>query len=179
MPRIWLFSILAFTLIPHCLSETQAQDRSFWVWHRQAPITAEEGVELHRQGVRTLFWNAAQVEIRRGKWTWRELSPGVASQAPDFHVVPVVRLTSDGVAPFTRKALASLTENLRKLAGASGEAQIDFDCPDRLLDEYATALQSIRREVPHLSITALAHWPRVSRFRGAHAERRRNDPHVL
>ena len=164
MCRTWLFSILAFALIPHGLSETQAQERSFWVWHRQTPITAEEDVELHHQGVRSLFWNAADVDIRKGKWIWRSMSPPVETLAPGFRVVPVVRLTGDGIPPFTPRLLAFLTENLRVAAGPSGEAQIDFDCPDRLLDDYATALQSIRREVPHLSITALAHWPRLSGF---------------
>jgi hypothetical protein len=38
------------------------------------------------------------------------------------------------------------------------ELQIDFDCPDRLLGEFTLFVVSLRRLVPHLSITALAHW---------------------
>ncbi|MDR3720708.1 MAG: hypothetical protein P4L00_03845, partial [Candidatus Acidoferrales bacterium] len=45
-----------------------------------------------------------------------------------------------------------------------GEVQIDFDCPDRLLGAYAAALAEIRHMVPHLSITALAHWPHLPGF---------------
>jgi hypothetical protein len=42
--------------------------------------------------------------------------------------------------------------------------QIDYDCPDRLLGDYAAALQTLRQSVPHLSITALAGWPRQEGF---------------
>lgn len=38
------------------------------------------------------------------------------------------------------------------------ELQIDFDCPDRLLGEFARFVGAVHRVVPHLSITALAHW---------------------
>lgn len=38
------------------------------------------------------------------------------------------------------------------------ELQIDFDCPDRLLGEFARFASATRQLIPHLSITALAHW---------------------
>jgi hypothetical protein len=43
-------------------------------------------------------------------------------------------------------------------ANPAGELQIDFDCPDRLLGQYAAALTQLRRSIPHLSATALAGW---------------------
>jgi len=42
--------------------------------------------------------------------------------------------------------------------------QIDFDCPDRLLGEYAALLDELRATWPKLGITALAHWPTVKDF---------------
>jgi hypothetical protein len=50
------------------------------------------------------------------------------------------------------------------VAADSGEAEIDFDCPDRLLDSYAAALRGLRSAVPRISITALTHWPRLPGF---------------
>ncbi len=40
--------------------------------------------------------------------------------------------------------------------------QLDYDAPDRLIEEYAAALKKIHALVPRLSITALPGWSRSS-----------------
>ena len=138
--------------------------RSFWVWHRAAPLGAEENAELARQEVRTLFWSVGEMELRGGGWRWKAPSLALAAVAPALHVVPVVRLTSDARTPFAPAALTGLVEKLQTVATGDGEVQLDFDCPDRLLGDYAAALGEIRRTIPRVSITALAHWPRRRDF---------------
>ena len=141
-----------------------APERSFWVWHRAASLRAEESAELERQEVRTLFWNVGEMENRGGAWRWKAPALALDAVAPRFHVVPVVRLTSEGKTPFAAEARPALVEKLKAVATAAGEVQLDYDCPDRLLGDYAAALGEIRRTIPRVSITALAHWPRLRDF---------------
>jgi hypothetical protein len=103
------------------------------------------------------------LENRGGTWSWKSAPLDLAVVAPGFHVVPVVRLTSDSKEPFTPGALPGLLEKLQAVTNA-GEVQLDFDCPDRLLGAYSAALADLRHSLPHLSITALAHWPRLHDF---------------
>jgi hypothetical protein len=119
---------------------------------------------LRRQGVGTLFWHIGEMEIRGGEWSWKAPPLATTDLAPGFRVVPVVRLESEAKTPFTPDRVAGLARSLRAVATESGEAQIDFDCPDRLLDSYASALRSLRSAVPRISITALTHWPRLPSF---------------
>jgi len=119
---------------------------------------------LRRQGVGTLFWHVGEMEIRGGVWTWKSPPLATTALAPGFRVVPVVRLTSEAKTPFTPERIEGLSKSLQPVAAESQEAQIDFDCPDRLLDSYASALQSLRNAVPRISITALTHWPRLPGF---------------
>ena len=139
-------------------------ERSFWVWHRAAPLRAEESAELARQEVGTLFWSVGEMENRGGAWRWKAPPLTLAAVAPRFHVVPVVRLTSEGKMPFAGEAMAGFSEKLKAVATGAGEVQLDYDCPDRLLGDYAAALGEIRRTIPRVSITALAHWPRLRDF---------------
>ncbi len=141
-----------------------ALERSFWVWHRSAPLSAAESVELAGQEVRTLFWNVGEMENRGGGWRWRAQPLAFGAVAPRFHVVPVVRLTSEGKTPFAAEAMPVLVAKLKAVATGEGEVQLDYDCPDRSLGAYAVALGEIRRTIPRVSITALAHWPRLSDF---------------
>ena len=139
-------------------------ERSYWVWHRAVPLGAEEGAELARQEVRTLFWSVGEMELRGGEWRWKAPPVAMAAVAPGFHVVPVVRLAGEVKAPFAPETMAGLLEKLKAAGTGEGEVQIDFDCPDRLLGDYAAALGEIRRTIPRVSITALAHWPRLRDF---------------
>lgn len=86
------------------------------MWHRAAPLGAEENAELARQEVRTLFWSVGEMELRGGGWRWKAPPLGVAAVAPARRVVPVVRLTSDARAPFAPAALTGLVENLKAVA---------------------------------------------------------------
>ena len=157
---------IAFALVLLAAKNAWADgfERAYWVWHRAAPLGAEEGAELARQEVRTLFWSAGEMELRDGGWRWKAPPLAVAALAPGMQVVPVVRLAGELKAPFAPAALAGLVEKLRAVAPGEGEVQLDFDCPDRLLGEYAAALGEIRRTLPRVSITALVHWPRLREF---------------
>lgn len=137
----------------------------YWVWHRTSPLTQAEGAELTVQGVTTLYWNVGEMRQRAGRWVWKAPPRQVQEVAPGFRVVPVVRLHPDTRQPFAPTAtLEGLIAELRPVAGEAGALQLDYDCPDRLLPEYAAALQAMRLTIPHLSITALAQWPRVKGF---------------
>ena len=158
------FLCLAVTLLALGKALAGAPERSFWVWHRAAPLRAEESVELARQEVRTLYWSVGEMENRGGAWRWKTPPLAVEAVAPRFHVVPVVRLTSEGKTPFAAEAMGALVEKLKAVATGAGEVQLDYDCPDRLLGDYAAALGEIRRTIPRVSITALTHWPRLRDF---------------
>lgn len=119
---------------------------------------------MRRQGVGTLFWHVGEMELREGSWTWKAPPLAAATLAPGFRVVPVVRLASEARTPFTPDRVAGLAGSLRAVAAQSGELQIDFDCPNRLLDSYTSALRNLKSAIPRISITALAHWPRLPGF---------------
>ncbi len=131
-----------------------AIDRAYWVWQRTKPLAEAESVELHRQKVDTLYWHVATVDE---KGVSNRFVPEAATLAPGFRVVPVVRMEM--------KRLPA-SETFLKLArfAADGALQLDFDVPDSQLGEYAARLTELRKEVPHLGITALAHWPQVKEF---------------
>ncbi len=145
-------------------ARAEGPERAFWVWHRAAPLTPEESAELARQEVRTLFWSAGEMQRGGSGWQWKARPPALGQVAPQFRVVPVVRLTGGAGVPFPAGAMPGLIEKLRAVATPAGELQLDFDCPDRRLGEYAAALGEIRRTIPRLSITALTHWPRLRDF---------------
>ena len=159
-----IFTCLAVTLLALGNAWAGSLERSYWVWHRAAPLRAEESAELTRQGVGTLFWSVGEMENRGGAWRWKAPALALDAVAPRFHVLPVVRLTSEGKTPFAAEAMAGLLEKLKTVATGTGEVQLDYDCPDRLLGDYAAALGEIRRTIPRVSITALTHWPRLRDF---------------
>jgi hypothetical protein len=136
----------------------------FWVWHRTKPLTEEEREKLRAQDVKTLYWHIGEMENRTGAWRWKTPARTAQGLAPGWRVVPVVRLTSEIRQPFSPAFLPPLREELARVAGDHGALQLDYDCPDRLLPEYAAALRALRQAVPHLSITALAQWPRLPGF---------------
>ena len=99
----------------------------------------------------TLFWHVGELALSgsTSRWRWREPAP------PEPGAIPVLRLDLLGAQPLRQPCLA---DNLAKFANPSGCLQIDCDCPDRLLTEYAAFLAELRRRVPHVSATALAGW---------------------
>ncbi len=141
-----------------------AAGMDFWVWHRTKPLQAEERVALVAQGVTTLYLHVGEMQNRDGAWRWKNPPRVVEGLAEGMRVVPVVRLTSEVKQPFAPSAMEILRRELPRVAGAKGALQIDYDCPDRLLPEYAAALREIRPAVPDLSITALTGWPRLPGF---------------
>lgn len=158
-----LLVCFAFALLAAAARGVENFERAFWVWHRTQPLTAEEKDDLSKQDVHTLYWSVGELQNRRGKWLWKSAPLSLNGLAPGYHLVPVVRLNSEEKAPFAGAAMSALTVALRGVAG-NGELQIDFDCPDRLLEDYAGALTNLRRTIPHLSITALTHWPNLRGF---------------
>ena len=163
MRRLLARICLAVALLLPTMGTAGALD--FWVWHRSKPLTAEERTALEPMGVKTLYWHAGEMENRAGQWRWKAPPKPVQGLAEGVRIVPVVRLSCEERQPFPLASLPHLRDELARVAGPAGTLQIDFDSPDRGLPGYALALGEIRKSVPHLSITALAGWPRVAGFR--------------
>ena len=155
--RVIAFWLACLLLTLQCI----AGERSYWVWHRSDPLTASEVTELGQQHVSTLYWHSGTLAPRGDHWHWRERPRALAEVAPGLRIVPVVRIESEDHDPFAN--LAALRAQLALVARA-GAVQLDYDCPDRLLPNYAVALGVLRADFPQLSITALAHWPRLKDF---------------
>ena len=130
----------------------------YWAWQRNEPPSESDLAELSAQGVRTLYWHLGTLENAANSWQWkaRFSLPSI----PGFEFVPVLRLESRERAPFTPEATRSLLELMAAAIRGRGRLQIDYDCPDRLLLEYAAVLKEVRKIVPELSITALPGWIR-------------------
>lgn len=158
-----LFACLALVLFTAVGWGAEEFERAFWVWHRAQPLTTEQKDALAKQEVHALYWNVGELQNRRGVWRWKSAPLKLDGFAVGLHVVPVVRLTTEEKAPFAAAGMPGLIAALKGVAPA-GELQLDFDCPDRLLEDYATALTQVRRTVPHLSITALTNWPALRGF---------------
>lgn len=154
--RSAIVAILSFA--SSVTSHSETMDARFWVWSPATALTAAELAALHSSGVETLYWHIGQLECRAERWSWRSKTPLPATTA--LHLIPVLRLDSHDREPFSAAAGDSLIEQLRQWIAESRatELQIDYDCPDRLLNSYARILSRIRPLIPHLSTTALAHW---------------------
>ena len=150
--RVFIFLLLYALRLP------AAEPPAFWVWHRGDPLRQSEIAELRRQEVSVFYWNIGEMELSGGSWRWKARALNAAALAEPLRVVPVVRLIAETKTPFESAAWKRLGGQLRAVASKDGELQIDFDCPDRLLAAYADALAELRRLIPSLSITALAHW---------------------
>jgi hypothetical protein len=137
-----------------------AAELSFWVWNRTTPLSSTETEQLRALGVTELYWHAGELENRGGTWRWRRAP--FAPREPAFRVVQVVRLDGFSGEPFSGSALESLLARLSDTGAVL--LQVDADVPDRLLPQYASALQLIRETVPELTITALAGWSRSPHF---------------
>lgn len=159
-PLLVCFALVLLTAVAH---GAETFERAYWVWHRAQPLTTEEKDALAKQDVRALYWSVGELQNRKGVWRWKSAPLKLDGFATGFHVIPVVRLSTEEKAPFAAPGMPGLLAALKGVANA-GELQIDFDCPDRLLEDYAAALTNLRRTVPHLSITALTNWPALRGF---------------
>ena len=145
-----LFRLGIFPSISH------AWDTGFWTWHRADPLGDAEREGLAAYGAHTLYWHVGEMENRDGEWRWK--TPPVTPQAStkELHIVPVIRLSSFVPEPYSDTAVDGLAKKIHAIA--PDEVQLDTDCPDRLLAQFAAALKQIHTQVPHLSVTALEGW---------------------
>lgn len=160
--------LICLLLVAACGGKTTRHVRSrpmappaFWVWHRTSPLTADERASL---GKTPLYWQAAECEWGKGKWRVVRIAPAMK----EAEIIPVFRIKPEPAflgSPDSAKALAA---NIRRWSDGwtPQEIQLDFDCPDRLLGEYADFLKSLGKEMAptRISITALASWPRHPEF---------------
>jgi hypothetical protein len=161
MPRLILALMCALL---HGFLAGAAEPVSFWVWHRSSPLHPDEITSLERMGITTLFWNVGELELRGGDWKWLAPPMDPAGRAGSLRCVPVVRLSAARGHPIAPEDLGRIPTALRGLPKTGNALQLDFDCPDRLLAHYAAALSELRRDIPDLGITALAHWSALPAF---------------
>ncbi len=134
---------------------------AYWVWHRGSPLTVAEKESLRAN---KLYWQAAECGWKHGTWSLTRIS------APfrDASIIPVFRIHPETAFLGSPAAAGTLAAAIRGWSEGAElrEIQLDFDCPDRLLDRYATFLESLGREIApcRISITALAGWPRHPQF---------------
>ena len=146
-------------------SSARAFDTSFWVWQRGEPLSDSERAELSAQGVRTIYWQAGELENVGETWRWKARFALAASRPGELTFIPIVRLESREKSPFSKTSLESLLGALALVTKDAGELQLDYDAPDRLVEEYAAALKKIHTLVPKLTITALPGWSRTRFWR--------------
>jgi hypothetical protein len=163
------FPALAPLLVCALLSSPGAAfafDRAFWVWNRSEALRPEEISALQDAGATTLFWHVGELGCTDGRWFWRTRI--TLPDARPIRIVPVIRLDPRDPDPFVAAKLATLRDTLREFVTTTGasEIQLDYDCPDRLVGAYATALAQLRPVASHVSATALAHWIRHPQFAG-------------
>ena len=146
-------------------SSAGAFETSFWVWQRSEPLSETERAELAAQGVRTIYWQAGELENVGEAWRWKARFALPQSRPGELTFVPVVRMESREKSPFSKTSLESLLGALSAVTKNAGELQLDYDAPDRLVEEYAAALKKIHALVPKLTSTALPGWSRSRTLR--------------
>lgn len=146
-------------------SSAGAFETAFWVWQRSEPLAETERAELAAQGVRTIYWQAGEIENVGETWRWKARFALPQSRPGELTFVPVVRLESREKSPFSKTSLESLLGALSAVTKDAGELQLDYDAPDRLVEEYAAALKKIHALVPKLTSTALPGWSRSRMLR--------------
>ena len=141
---------------------------SFWVWHRRSDLTEAERATLGRAGVDRLYWQVAETEWRGGKWHSTEIARNLADSGkpaviPVFRIKPGADFLGD---PGSAAALARQIQAWWNRPEPLAEVQFDFDCPGRVLTEYARFLAEIKPLLApaKISATALASWPQVAGF---------------
>jgi len=146
----------------------RAFETTWWVWHRSAPLSDDESQILASEGVRKLYWHAGTLRSEGEGWhlEGRLNLPEKGSAA--IALAPVLRLSADGALPLGAAAAESVSQILMEAArrAEAGEVQIDFDCSDRRLSDYAGFLAKCRARIApiRLSATALAGWSKAQAF---------------
>lgn len=143
-------------------------ETTYWVWHRDTALTSGEVQSLARQEVKTLYWHAGTLRAEAGAWHLEAPLRLPPKRELPFAIVPVLRLSVETPPALGAAGIASLAGALGEAIRVSGaeEAQVDFDCPDRLLEAYASLLSQCRAHIApaKLSVTALAGWSRSGAF---------------
>lgn len=131
--------------------------QSYWVWNREAELTASEISALKSAGVTRLYWQAGELIARRDKMEWSERYQ-IPTAPVDLQIISVVRLSTRVGVP-SRWDTDSLLARLDELQ--TTHLQFDFDCPVSVLREYATQMNWLLKIRPNwfVGITALASWP--------------------
>jgi hypothetical protein len=166
MSRAWttlpgVMTVLLLWLSGHAMA--RGFETSFWVWDYSNDISETELMALSQSGVHVLYWQAGELTNHGDKWEGGGNAGTVESNViSGVRIVPVFRLVSSERSPFTGTSLRHLLSTLQSETYGCNEIQIDYDCPDRLLGQYAAALTQLRRLVPRLSATALAGWSHSS-----------------
>jgi hypothetical protein len=140
---------------------SSAHDVRYWVWQRDDPLGEQELAELDAQKTDTIYWHVGELENIGETWRWKARFNFPSSNTAHIRFVPVVRLVSREHQPFSDASVDALLVSLSSVTVKQDELQLDYDAPDRLLADYATALKRIHGLVPRLSIAALSHWSRA------------------
>jgi hypothetical protein len=174
---MWLRLACLATLIPLAMCDRNGTRHvrsgpmdppAFWVWHRSSPLA--EVAAIRDAGVRTLYWQAAESSWDGKQWQSNRISKP-SSHPKGVEVIPVFRLKPESSFLGSPNAAGKLGNDIRlwfaEHEGSRSEIQIDFDCPDRLLGEYARFLGALGDEIKptKIGITALASWPRHPKFK--------------
>ncbi len=141
-----------------------AFDTSYWVWQRTDPLSSEEIDILQAQDVRQVYWHIGELANTGDTWEWKSRFRFPSNSTP-VRIIPVVRLVSKEASPFNERSFESLRNKLVPIAKLTGSLQIDYDTPDRLLNDYAGALRKIHEFTHELTITALPHWSRSNSWK--------------
>lgn len=157
MRRRFFICVLMLPCLLYPALAVASGDMAFWVWHRHDSLSKEERQALASIPA-ALFWQVGEISVKDAApthpessdagWLWREA-------LPEAGAIPVVRLNVGGLGAFQKQGLI---ESLAGMADTEGRLQIDCDCPDRQLMDYARFLEELHKRVPHLSATALAGW---------------------
>lgn len=104
----------------------------------------------------------------RDGWVLKEGVEIPSGRATPIPLVPVLRLSTDGNPALGETAASKVSQALVEVARRieATEVQLDFDCPDRRLAEYAEFLAKCRARIAplRLSATALAGWSKLQAF---------------
>ncbi|HEY0256453.1 MAG TPA: hypothetical protein VGC39_03340 [Candidatus Methylacidiphilales bacterium] len=167
------FILKVLSLVASCLlvQQAEAQEQSYWVWQRTDPLIAQDVKDLRAAGVKELYWHVGTINRDRSSWHWRERLPvdwvAIRASCQGMQIIPVIRIEASSGLTFpedSRAPLRKLLENLLSSAG-SRALQIDYESPDRLIDEYADFLRGLKDQGRswRLSISALVHWSKFGR----------------
>jgi hypothetical protein len=138
-----------------------AYDVRYWAWQRDEPLDERELAELAAQKVDTIYWQVGELDNIGTTWRWKARFSFPSPAAAGIRFVPVVRLVSRERQPFSDASIKALLASLAGATAKRDELQLDYDAPDRLLPDYATALKRVHELVPRLTIAALPHWSRA------------------